>query len=986
MTYKISLGMIVRNEGRTLRMCLESVAPFVDEIVIGLGGESTDDTEAIAKEFTDKVIPIEWKDDFSAARNEVMEHVTGDYFFWLDGDDELVGGERLRELIVTHPNIDGFYMGYDYARDEQGNNVCYLIRERLVRLQDELPNRGWIWLGKVHEVLAARGFKEAALPVEDIVVKHHKPPNKHDANRNVDILYSQLEEQEPNPDPRILGYLCTENAARGNFKEAILHGQRFIKLSGWLEERYQMQHRIADMYRAMQQYEKAVDADMDAIQMVPEWPDAWFGLAETYNAVENYKAVVEYTKIGASKEVPKTMLIINPLDYSYLPVVILAGAYSHLGDFESALANYENCYKIRPEPLVAAQISLLRKEINLQNLTKAFLVLREHLGRNDEWLKVRKLYDVVPKHIEQHPTIQETWERSMMQTAHVLDPQIMVDFYTGNPHWTPVDDNQIKDPGWLDYPRMRFALDTAKKIDAKTIVDWGCSDGFIALPLARETGAHVTGFDLDPRCVDLATVRAKEWGVDARFEVGNVDEIGGWEGPKADLAIFFEVIEHVVDPAKTLEKIEKTANRIIMTTPYLSWEDGQLPAWDRLEPKGHLRIFDQYDIERILTTRGRIWDLYRQPWANTGWLFVDYIPGDRHDKNIMIGAMGSPEPWNPRIIDSTGLGGSETAVVRLAEAFARQGHRPIVYSQIDEPGYYSGACYRDASHFRTEIESDIYIAWRAPEQADWEINTKRLILWMHDTDAGDRLTPSRARKFDAIVVLTEWHKKFMLEKYPFLKEEKLVVIGNGVDFSRFGGRVKRDPKRVIYSSSPDRGLDVILEGIWPKVVEAVPDAELHVYYGWNNFDKFAPMYPQLQEFKQKVQTLFLDSKNVVQHGRVSQKELAEAFQKSAVWLYPTYFTETYCITAIEAQLGGAVPVTNNLAGLSETVRSGVVLSQDVRNPEVQKEYAQAVIDLLQNPSSEFNKIVRKNAPAQSWDWVAEQWRSYFLQEGEVIRG
>jgi len=981
--------MIVRNEGRTLRQCLESVAPFVDEIVIGLGGESTDDTESIAREFTDKIISIEWKDDFSDARNQVLDAVTGDYFFWVDGDDEVIGAENLRKLTTHNPNVDGFYMGYDYGRDEAGNCSCYLVRERLVRLHDELPDRGWRWIGKVHEVMVARGFKEVSLPVDNVLIKHHKPPNKHDINRNIDILYSQLEEQEPNPDPRILGYLCTENAGRGNFKEAILHGQRFIKLSGWLEERYQMQHRIADMYRVTKQFEKAIDADMDAIQMVPDWPDAWFGLAETYNAVENYKAVVEYTKAGAIKSAPNTMLIINPLDYNFFPVLILAGAYAHLGDFEMALANYEKAYAIRQDETIAYQINLLKKEINLQGVTQAFLMLREHLGRNDEWLKVRKLFDVVPKHLEQHPQVHDAWQRSMIQTDHVLDPQIMIDFYTENPHWTPVDEEQIKDPGWLVYPRMKFALDTARKIHAKTIVDWGCSDGFIALPLARETRAHVTGFDLDPRCVDLATVRAKEWGVDARFEVGNVDQIGGWEGSKADLAVVFELLEHVVDPARTLEGIEKTANRIIMTTPYLSWEDGNIPQWDRVEPKGHLRIFDQYDLERILTPRGRIWNLYREPWAKTGWLFTEYIPGERHDKNIMIGAMGAPEPWNPRIIDTSGLGGSETAVVRLAEAFARQGHRPVVYSNIDEPGYYEGACYRDASHFRTEIESDLYIAWRAPEQADWEINTKQLVLWMHDTDAGDRLTPTRARKFDSIVILTEWHKQFMLEKYPFLKPDKLIVIGNGIDLSRFEGKVKRDPKRVIYSSSPDRGLDIILEGIWPKVIAAVPDAELHVYYGWNNFDKFAPMYPHLQEFKNKVQGLFLESKNVVQHGRVSQKELAEAFQKSSVWLYPTYFSETYCITAIEAQLGGALPITNELAGLKETVVSGDIIPGDVRNSEVQELYARAVIQTLNTPLKDrgtMHKRILENAPAQSWDWVANLWRHYFLQEGEVTRG
>lgn len=989
MTFRISLGMIVRNEGRTLRACLESVAPHVDEIVIGLGGESTDDTEQIAREFTDKVFPVTWTDDFSAARTQVMEHVTGDYFLWLDGDDELVGGDQLRSLIIANPNVDGFYMGYDYARDEGGNCTCYLVRERVVRLQDELPNRGWVWLGKVHEVLAARGFEEKALLVENIFVRHHKPADKHEPDRNVKILYAQLAEQEPNPDPRILGYLCTENAGRGNYKEAILHGQRFVKLSGWTEEKYQMQHRIADMLRAMGDHQGSLQADFTAIQIQPDWPDAYLGLAETNEVMGNHKAAVEWTKAAATKTIPKTMLIVNPLDYSLTPSVILAGAYSNLGDFEMALENYKRAYDLRPEPLIAQQIELLVNEIYLQSVVKSFLLLREHLGRNDEWLKVRKLYDVVPKHLEQHPAIQETWRRSMFQTGHVDNPKVMEDFYKDNPHWTSMSDEMLLDESWLEYPRLKFAIDVAKRIDAKTIVDWGCSDGFIALPLAKAANAHVTGFDLDPRCIDLAAKRAKEWGIDARFEVGNVEEIGGWEGPKADLGVFFEVIEHVVDPTRTLQRLEKTADHIIMTTPYLSWEGGRIPNWDRLEPKGHLRIMDQYDMEKLLWDRGHIINNYRQPWSNAGWLFTEYKPGLKYDKTVFIGAAGTPEAWNPRTFHESGLGGSETAVIKLAESFFGQGHRAIVYSNINEPGYYSGVGYRDVSHFKPEVPSDLYIAWRMPEAADLEINTKRLVLWMHDTDAGDRLTKDRARKFDSIVVLSHWHKRHMLERYPFLKPDKLVIIGNGVDFSRFEKSRKRQPHRVIYSSSPDRGLDVILEGIWPRVIEAIPDAELHIYYGWNNFDKFASMYPHLQVFRQKIMDLLQSSKNVVQHGRVNQVQLAREFQRSSVWLYPTYFTETYCITAIEAQLAGAIPITNTLAALKETVGSGIILDGDVHDSEVQKSYAEAVISTLKTPlknREEMHKKVKENAPAQSWDWVAAQWNSYFLLEGELARG
>lgn len=976
--------MIVRNEGRTLRQCLESVAPYVNEIVIGLAGESTDDTEAIAREFTDKVVSIPWTNNFSEARNALWAHITGDYFLWLDGDDVLLGGEHLPELPIKFPNIDSFYMGYDYARDDNGNVVCYLIRERLVRLHDQLDERGWHWVGAVHEVLVPVGYEPQGVQVQEMVVQHHKPADKHEPGRNLNILYKQLEETEPNPDPRILGYLCAENMGRGNFQEAILHGQRFIKLSGWPEERYQMQHRIADMYRALGDNQKALQADFAAIAIAPNWPDAYLGLAETFANLSNYSAVVEWTKAAATKQAPQTFLIIDPLDYTYKPYVILAGAYAWLGDMEMALANYQNAYAIRQEPLIADQIKAISRELELRKVVQAFMDLREHLGRHDEWLKVRKLFDIVPSFVRQHPAIMEAWQRTMIQTAHIERPEVMAEFYTGNPHWQAMSDELVENPDWLNYPRLKFALDSIRRAGARTVVDWGCSDGFMALPISRALGVHVTGFDLDPRCIDLANARTEKWGTDTRFEVGNIDEISGWEGDKADIGMAFEVIEHTVDPNEFLRKLELTAKRILLTTPFMAWENGNIPAWDRVEPKGHLRIFDQYDLEGYLAPRGKIYNLYREPWGETGWLFADYVPGETTDKTIIIGAAGAPEAWNPRSWEKGGLGGSETAIIKLGEAFARQGHRPIVYTQVDEPGYYNGVAYRPPEHFRDRIASDVFICWRNPVYVDQDLNTKCTILWMHDVDCGDALTIERARKFDFIIVLSEWHKNYMMERYPFLRPENTPgnkdvfrIIGNGVDASRFRNRdAQRDPKRVIYSSSPDRGLDIILEHIWPKVVEKVPDAELHIYYGWNNFDKFATQFPQLAAFRNKINGLLLNSKGIVQHGRVNQQELADAFLKSSVWLYPTYFTETYCITAVEAQLAGVIPITNRLAALNETVKSGINIVGDVYKPETHEAYVEAVIKVLTTPMTERDKLhsdIRLAAPARSWDEIATDW-------------
>lgn len=974
----ISLGMIVRNEARTIDELLRSVLPFVNEIVIGLAGESTDDTEKILKGWQESapeiftIFPIEWEDDFSKARNEVLRRTTGDYFLWLDGDDILIGGEKLRGYIDRFPEADAFYLGYDYSRDENGLNTCYLIRERLVKRHPELA-QDWVWKGAVHEVLIAE-FEPVAINVQDIVVRHERPADKITPGRNLSILHMQLEEQEPNPDPRILSYLGSETAGMGKFDEAIIHLRRFVRLSGWDQEKYQAQVKISHYYRLLNNTQKALQAAYDAIAILPDWPDAYYSLAKTFLQLENPQAAIEWLKIGTSKPKPETFLIVNPLEYTYEPLVLLGTAYIRLNDWEIALQNLKQAYAIKQDAEVAKLLLSLREELRLQNVVQSFLNLREHLGRYDEWLKVRRLFDAIPKHIQEHPQVQEVWARSMQQTAHVLEPQIMVDFYRQNPHWAPMDDERILDSEWLKYPRLAFALSVAQRVGAETIVDWGCSDGFISLPLARE-GFNVRGIDLDPRCVDLAEIRAKKWGVPASFEVGNVDEDREWGTEKADLALIFEVLEHVIDPEVTLERLEKTSKHIALTTPYLAWESGNIEQWDKIEPKGHLRIFDLRDMEALLSPRGKIWNLYKQPWGTSGWIFADYEPGVVQEHSVTFLAPGSIESWDPRKWETGGLGGSETAIIKLGEEFAQQ-HRVYVYTNTDSPGYYNGLCFRDQQQFHPQVGTDLLIAWRLPEAADWNINCRRLVLWMHDTDAGDRLTEDRAARFDYIVVQTEWHKQYMLSLYPFLDPNKLQIIGNGVDISRFDVALDFNKYKIVYASSPDRGLDLILEYIWPRVIEAVPQAELHIYYGWESFNAAATLYPQLAPFKAQMDHLLLNSKKVVLHGRINQAELAREFQDAAIWLYPTYFPETYCITAVEAQLGGAIPVTNRYAGLAETVNSGVIIDGDVRDPKVLEGYVQAVLHLLRQPKSElveFRRRVIENAPAVTWSQRAQAW-------------
>jgi glycosyltransferase involved in cell wall biosynthesis len=91
----LALCMIASDEGEHLRRCLESVAPVVDAIYITDTG-STDNTRAIAGEFTNRIRDFPWRDDFSAARNASIADVSEDWILTLDADDYFSAGQAVK--------------------------------------------------------------------------------------------------------------------------------------------------------------------------------------------------------------------------------------------------------------------------------------------------------------------------------------------------------------------------------------------------------------------------------------------------------------------------------------------------------------------------------------------------------------------------------------------------------------------------------------------------------------------------------------------------------------------------------------------------------------------------------------------------------------------------------------------------------------------------------------------------------------------------
>jgi glycosyltransferase involved in cell wall biosynthesis len=168
--------------------------------------------------------------------------------------------------------------------------------------------------------------------------------------------------------------------------------------------------------------------------------------------------------------------------------------------------------------------------------------------------------------------------------------------------------------------------------------------------------------------------------------------------------------------------------------------------------------------------------------------------------------------------------------------------------------------------------------------------------------------------------------------------------------------------------------------VWLRIRERVPDAELHVFYGWDVFDRVAVTNPALVAYKQHVLSLAAaaggEEGGVFFRGRIGQLDLAREMEEARVLAYPTAFLETSCITAMEARAAGLAIVTSDLGALKETVgRHGLLIPwvEDEDEPhnqtaEYQDCFVRHVVRLLTDEEAWTRWHERALQGVQGLDW------------------
>lgn len=506
------------------------------------------------------------------------------------------------------------------------------------------------------------------------------------------------------------------------------------------------------------------------------------------------------------------------------------------------------------------------------------------------------------------------------------------------------------------------------------ILDLGSHDGYLTLAVARKLRAEgkevqIDGIDLMPEAVKVAKRRFKEDGFKGVFKQG--DALKPAEYFKAgsyDAVVAFELIEHVVDPADLLDPCEsmlKKDGRVYISTPDGTFGTGNNPH--------HLHAYRAQDLADILRRRGKLDNMMV---GSDGVTVGAYTPMERKG-DIAIYCGPGWETWGPHDIELKGLGGSETAAVRVAQQLSYLGYVVTVYGDVKQQCF-QDVIYKHWTTFDPTERRECVISSRLPELFDRPINAPVRMLWVHDIDCGDRLTNKRMGQIDHILALSKFHVDWLKGQYGGIGP-KLRQTRNGIEPAYFAkGEAPKRKKRVVYTSSPDRGLDILLE-LWPQVLEQVPDAELrHCYV--DVYDRVAEQDPVIGAYRQRVRDLS-DQPGVESAGHLSQPELADLMRTAMVWAHPSWstptnspFYETSCIGAMEAQAAGCLVVASHVGALAETARIGRLVESEQLSDRWREVFVKMIVEGLTDRAVQdwAQEEGPKAAKDLSWHGVARQ--------------
>jgi glycosyltransferase involved in cell wall biosynthesis len=241
-----------------------------------------------------------------------------------------------------------------------------------------------------------------------------------------------------------------------------------------------------------------------------------------------------------------------------------------------------------------------------------------------------------------------------------------------------------------------------------------------------------------------------------------------------------------------------------------------------------------------------------------------------------------------------------------------------------------------------------------------------VIIWMHNTPiqfGEDEIKilndPKLINNIKYVIVPSKEHKRLTLSQIPAMPEDKIVVIPNAINPLKYNpnkfnnvGKV-----RLINTSSPDRGLDILLNAM--SLIEE--DFELDI------FSRFNPA-----EFPS-----YIPDPRINFYGFSFKNTVLKHYESAHIHAYPSTYPETFCISQAEAMSAGLLCVTSDIGALPEISGGHTVIyhydNDPVKHTQIFAEEISKAIQKIKRGEWNPEAQIEYTNKTYSWERVKQDW-------------
>lgn len=364
-----------------------------------------------------------------------------------------------------------------------------------------------------------------------------------------------------------------------------------------------------------------------------------------------------------------------------------------------------------------------------------------------------------------------------------------------------------------------------------------------------------------------------------------------------------------------------------------------------------------------------------------------------------IFSVGSrPIDMNYAFSNPRGATGTDLATLMISKELSKRGHEVhlfTVFSPNQQPEKWENVILHRIEE-KTIIDDSYQsvISFNEPNVFTHMTNKPFRICWNMLNDFHFS-TPGYENQVDLFMGVCDEHTAHLRKQLPHTPNNKWKTLHLGCDPDWYED--KRIPGRVIWCSSPDRGLHWLLSQ-WPKIKENVPEATLKIFYHFN-YDAFMNIepndiniHPHVVEMANRARYMLEAIKRLkdfgVDHvGSASRDEMKEALSEATAFGFTcdtVSFSEGFSVSTLEAHASYTVPVITDKDCLGSIYEnSGCLMIKGPLNEKIE-EYSDTLIKVLKDKSLQDQVInkCREFAKQHTWKQVASKMEKIIIQGRE----